>query len=66
MLNSALNQEVLLARVNATTRNPQAQFDTLQALMLQDDAVARFTECTEGNSALQLTRLGATLLDTIW
>ena len=63
------SQEVLLARVDAAARNPQARFDTLQAVMLQGTMVSQrafFTECARGElPALQLTRLGATLLDTI-
>ena len=54
------SQEVLLARVSAATRNPQARFDTLQTLMVQGSMVAQrafFTECASGKlPALQLTR----------
>lgn len=63
------SQEALLARLSARARNPQARFDTLQTLMVQGSMVAQrafFTECESGKlPALQLTRLGATLLDTI-
>ena len=62
------SQEVLRARVSAATRNPQARFDTLQTLMMQGGMVAQrafFTECESGKlPALQLTKLGATLLNT--
>ena len=63
------SQEILLARVSAPARNPQARFDTLQTLMLQGTMVSQrafSTECVRGElPALQLTRLGATLLDAI-
>ena len=63
------SQETLLARVSATARNPQARFDTLQAVMLQGTMVSQrafSAECARGElPALQLTRLGATLLDAI-
>ena len=47
------SQEVLLARVSAPARNPQARFDTLQALMLQGTMVSQrafSTECVRGGA----------------
>ena len=63
------SQEVLLARVDAAARNPQARFDTLQAVMLQGTMVSQraffYRMRKRELPALQLTRLGATLFDTI-